>query len=63
MGIVKTEFGYHIMYYVGGELIWPYYVEQDMFAIKGNDFILAALEKHPMEVDYSAIQMAAITMQ
>jgi hypothetical protein len=63
VGIVKTEFGYHIMYYVGGELIWPYYVEQDMFAIKGNDFIMAALEKHPMEVDYSAIQMAAIAMQ
>lgn len=62
VGIVKTEFGYHIMYYVGGEVIWPYYAEQDLLAMKENEFLTNVLEKHPMEVDYSAIQLALVSM-
>lgn len=63
VGIVKTDFGYHIMYYVNGELTWPYYAEQDLIAMAENDFLMSVIEKHPMEVDYSAIELAAITLQ
>ena len=61
-GIVKTEFGYHIMYYVNGEAIWPYYAEQDLLAKNEEEFFMGVMEKHPMEVDYSAIQLAEIGM-
>ena len=62
VGIVKTELGYHIMYFVNSEIIWPYYAEQDLLAVKENEFLTGVIEKHPMEVDYSAIQLAAIPM-
>lgn len=62
VGIVKTEFGYHIMYFVGSEVVWPYYAEQDMLAKAENEFFTAVMEKHPMEVDYSAIAMAAVSL-
>lgn len=62
VGIVKTEFGYHIMYYVGGEVVWPYYAEQDWMAVKENEFLMGIVNKYPMEVDYSAIQLAAVPM-
>lgn len=63
VGIVKTEFGYHIMYFVGGEVIWPHYAEQDLIAMKENEFLGGILAKHPVEVDYSAIELAAIALQ
>ena len=62
-GIVKTMFGYHIMYYVGGELTWPMYAEQDILAMKENEFLMGIVDKYPMEVDYNAIQLASIVLQ
>ena len=59
-GIVKTEFGYHIMYFVKGEEVWPYYAEQDLIAVKENEFLMGIIEKYPMEVDYNAIALADI---
>jgi len=61
-GIVKTMYGYHIMYYVHGEPTWPMYAEQDIMAMKENEFLMGIIEKYPMEVDYSAIQLANVTM-
>jgi hypothetical protein len=61
-GVVKTEFGYHIMYFVGGEEVWPYYAQEDMVATAENDFLMSVLEKHPMDVDYSAINLALVVM-
>ena len=59
-GLVKTEFGYHIMYFVKGEEVWPYYAEQDLIAVKENEFLMGIIEKYPMEVDYNAIALADI---
>lgn len=54
-GLVKTDFGYHLMYYVGDELSWPTQAESDVIAEKVNAVLTGILEKYPMEVDYSAI--------
>lgn len=62
-GIVKTTYGYHIMYYVNSEVTWPLYAEQDILAMKENEFITNCMAKYPMEVDYSAIQIANVTLQ
>ena len=61
-GVVKTEFGYHIMYFVNGEEVWPYYAQEDMIAMAENEFLMSVLEKHPMDVDYSAINLALVAM-
>lgn len=61
-GVVKTEFGYHIMYFVNSEEVWPYYAQEDLIAMKENEFLTSVLDKHPIEVDYSAIQLAEIAM-
>ena len=62
-GIVKTMFGYHIMYYVDGQLIWPMYAEEDLKAMTENEFLMGIIEKHPVEVDYAAIQLATVVLQ
>ena len=56
-GIVKTEFGYHIMYFVGSESIWFETAKEDLLSEKSSTTVPAAVEKHPMEVDFSAIKL------
>lgn len=54
-GIVKTEFGYHIMYYVGSNTLWQEYAKNDLLAERSNKLLEDASAKYPIEVDYSAI--------
>ena len=61
-GIVKTDYGYHIMYYVGSDLVWFLTAETDMMAQKGNDFLAQILEKNPTEIDYAAIELGSVNM-
>ena len=61
-GIVKTTYGYHIMYYVGSDLVWFLTAEQDMMVEKGNEFLQNVLDKHPAEIDYAAIQIGEVDL-
>lgn len=61
-GIVKTSYGYHIMYYVDSELAWFVAAETDMMAEKGNSFLEQILEKNPAEIDYAAIQIGSVNV-
>ena len=54
-GIVKTTYGYHIMYFVGSDPAWYLTAESDMMVEKGNEFLAQILEKYPSQIDYSAI--------
>ena len=54
-GIVKTTYGYHIMYFVGSAPGWYLTAEEDMMVEKGNEFLAQILEKYPAQIDYSAI--------
>ncbi len=56
-GIVKTEFGYHIMYFVDSAELWYETAKEDLLSEKTSAVVPAAVEKHPMEVDYSAIKL------
>lgn len=60
--IVKTDLGFHIMYFSGSELLWPTYVREDMLVEHQQALLDAALEKHPMEVDYSAIVLGYVSL-
>lgn len=61
-GIVKTDYGYHIMYYVGSDLVWFQTAEADMMAEKGNAFLEQILEKNPSRIDYAAIQIGGVKL-
>ena len=53
--VVRTSLGFHVMYFSGSEVLWPTYVFQDMQAEYQQELVNSALEKHPAEIDYSAI--------
>ena len=59
-GLVKTEYGYHIMFFVKSQDIWYVTAEQDMISEKVSAMMPAAMEKHPMTVDYSAIKLGNV---
>lgn len=61
-GLVKTSYGWHIMYYVSSEPMWVYYAEADWVGYQADDFILGLAEKHPMEVDYSAVAIGNVNL-
>jgi len=61
-GIVKTSYGYHVMYFVSSRPVWEDYARQDFVAEKTNELLTALLEEYPMEVDYSAITLGHVDM-
>ena len=61
-GIVKTTYGYHIMYFVGSDLVWYLTAESDMMVEKGNEFLQETLAKYPAEINYSAIVLGNVDL-
>ena len=61
-GIVKTDYGYHIMYFVGSDLIWYVTAENDLMVEKGNTFLEDVQNKYPAEIDYSAIALGNVDL-
>lgn len=57
-GIVRTEYGYHIMFFSGSEPLWKGYVESDYVSQTTNDQVEAVENKFELSVDYSAILLA-----
>lgn len=59
-GLVRTQYGYHIMYYVSGEPEWKYYgrgkAQEDVIAVR-NERIDKALEENPPEIAEDKILM------
>ena len=60
VGIVESEYGYHIMYFVGSDEIWAASVEMDVVTEKMDNFLNANREKWPMEVNYKKIVMSTV---
>ncbi len=61
-GIVKTDLGYHIMYFSGSSPIWKSQAHSDLLGERGQALLLAATEKFPMTVDYSKITLGYVNM-
>ncbi len=63
-GLVKTTYGYHIMYYVGAQTdVWKTYASQDWVSEKTNELLEAAIAKHEMEVYYDKINLGLLMEQ
>ena len=61
-GMVKTDYGYHLMYFVGSTPIWEYYSRQDLIAEKSSAMMEALTAEASMEVDYSAITLGLVDL-
>lgn len=56
--IVRTEYGYHIMYYVTGEPYWISSVKTNILADRTSAKIDEAAQRLPMDVNYNKIALA-----
>ena len=55
--LVKTQYGYHIMYFVGSQEMWYAAAEADMIVDMIDAAVPAAMEDYAMVVDYSTIKL------
>ncbi len=56
-GLAKTEFGYHIMYFVEGTPAWLYYGTDAYVGEKCDAVVTAAMEKYAMEKFYDKMAL------
>lgn len=56
-GLVRSEFGYHIMYYVGGEEGWILYGRDSLISELCSQKLDAFTEAYAMEVNYKDIAL------
>lgn len=57
-GIVKTEYGYHVMYFCGSETLWQQYVESDFVTEKTSALADEIAAKCPLTVRFGDILLA-----
>lgn len=62
-GLVKTKFGYHIMYFVESEAMWHATAENDLLTERSNKVVEDTIAKYPMDVDYSAILLGFVAQK
>ncbi len=61
-GMVKTQYGYHIMFYVGGEDGYERYCGQGALEIKSMEYLENLMETTQMDVDYTKMVLANIDL-
>ena len=61
-GMVKTKFGYHIMYYVLGEEGWIRMCTEGVRSEKAGALLKAELEKNSLKVIYQNVALAEHTV-
>ena len=61
-GIVKTTYGYHLMYFVSSTPIWEHYAKQDLMTEKTNTMLEELVVEYPMEVAYGDISLGNVNL-
>lgn len=61
-GIVKTDYGYHIMYFVGSADIWFVTAQDDMMNAAVENVVPDAVEKYEMDVDFASIKLGYLNL-
>ena len=59
-GIVKTEFGYHIMYFVSSTPVWQIQAEQALKSETLAQKLDSLKEAYPAQFDYSKIALGFV---
>jgi len=60
-GLVKTTYGYHVMYFVGSEEVWIANVRDTLINDRSMAIVDGAAAKWPMEVNYKKIVLGQIS--
>ncbi len=60
--LVKTEYGYHIMYLIDSQVCWEYFATQGCKSEYCTEVIDQAVEENPMEVTYENIALAVVNL-
>lgn len=61
-GIVKTDFGYHIMFFVDGEDGYVRYCRDGVLSEKADQLLKEILEENTVDVNYKAIVLADVVL-
>ena len=61
-GIVKTTYGYHVMFYSGEEALWIYESREAVRNELISEFVTAAVEDHELTVDYEKMMLSFIDL-
>lgn len=61
-GIVETEYGYHIMFFVGSRPVWTEHAESDLINARASQMLSQIVEKYPMEADFGKMLLAYVDM-
>ena len=61
-GLVKTSYGYHVMFFVGSEPSWISYAKSDWMNQQSAQLLEAVTSLYPMEVSYDKIVLGVVDM-
>lgn len=61
-GIVKTDFGYHVMYFVSSRPAWTDTVRSEMMSNRSNELLNGILDKYTMEADFAKISLGYVNL-
>ncbi len=61
-GLVKTSYGYHVMFYVGSSPMWKEYAQTDWTNEQIAAFLDKIVEAYPMDVTYENISLGEVQM-
>ena len=59
-GLIRTDYGYHVMYFVETEPQWLRTCREGVQTEKTSELIKEARERYPMEVEYKKIALAVV---
>lgn len=61
-GLIKTSYGYHVMYFVGVKDLWMTQVRAVYLNQESQKIVSAILDSHPIQVDYSKIVLGKVEL-
>lgn len=61
-GIVKTEYGYHIMYFCGSKTVWQETAAGDLKMDRTYALVDEIVAKYPISVDYKSIVLSELNL-
>ena len=59
-GLVKTVYGYHIMFFCGSEKVWYTTAKNDLISERAYEMLETAMEKHTATVDFSTMVLGEV---
>ncbi len=61
-GLVKTSYGYHIMYFIEGEAQWHYYADAQLRSEDCRELLEGLKKKYPLDADYNKILLGHVDL-